>query len=227
MSKIIELQKLKKSYNGRNFVLNGVDLVINSGEIAVITGQSGSGKSTLLNVLGLLDSYDEGSYYLDSNLVKLKENREFALLRNRKFGFVFQSYHLISNLTVKENLMIPLLYRQGRTVNLKKFDDDVRELLQRFDLIDMLDQKVSGMSGGEKQRISLCRALIADPEIILADEPTGNLDEGNKEKIMETFQNIGKQFKKTVLIVTHDNQFKEIADRSFHISGGYLIEEVR
>ena len=206
MSKIIELQKLKKSYNGRNFVLNGVDLVINSGEIAVITGQSGSGKSTLLNVLGLLDSYDEGSYYLDSN---------------------FQSYHLISNLTVKENLMIPLLYRQGRTVNLKKFDDDVRELLQRFDLIDMLDQKVSGMSGGEKQRISLCRALIADPEIILADEPTGNLDEGNKEKIMETFQNIGKQFKKTVLIVTHDNQFKEIADRSFHISGGYLIEEVR
>ena len=226
MSEIIKLEKLRKTYDGRNFILKGVDLIIHSGEIVVITGQSGSGKSTLLNIIGLLDSHTDGNYYLDKKIIKLKENRETALLRNEKIGFVFQAYHLISNLTVKENLIIPLLYRKAQTIDLNQFNLNMCNLLGQFDLLDLLDQKVMGLSGGEKQRISLCRALIANPEIILADEPTGNLDEVNKNKIMLLFQNISKKLKKTILIVTHDKQFKEIANRSFNISGGYLIEEI-
>jgi ABC-type lipoprotein export system ATPase subunit len=206
--------------------LKGVNLVINRGDIAVITGQSGSGKSTLLNILGLLDSHDDGNYYLDGKLIKLKDNKEFASLRNRKIGFVFQAYHLISNLTVKENLIIPLLYRSEKIINQTKFDNDVNNLLAKFELLNLLNQKVGGLSGGEKQRISLCRALIADPEIILADEPTGNLDEINKSKIMMLFQSISKQLKKTIIIVTHDIQFKEIANKTYQISGGNLIEEI-
>ncbi len=226
MSEIIRLENLTKTYDGYNYVLKGINLVINKGDIAVITGQSGSGKSTLLNIIGLLDSYNDGRYFLDNEIVTLKENKELALLRNKKIGFIFQAYHLIANLTVKENLIIPLLYKEGRMIDLNEFDKTVDDLLERFGLLDLLNKKVGGLSGGEKQRICLCRALMSDPEIILADEPTGNLDGYNKDKIMTVFQNISKELGKTILIVTHDNQFKEIANKSFHISGGYLIDEV-
>ena len=211
MSEIIRLENLTKTYDGYNYVLKGINLVINKGDIAVITGQSGSGKSTLLNIIGLLDSYNDGRYFLDNEIVTLKENKELALLRNKKIGFIFQAYHLIANLTVKENLIIPLLYKEGRMIDLNEFDKTVDDLLERFGLLDLLNKKVGGLSGGEKQRICLCRALMSDPEIILADEPTGNLDGYNKDKIMTVFQNISKELGKTILIVTHDNQFKEIS----------------
>lgn len=226
MNEIIKLINLTKSYDGHTKVLDGINLSINNGEIAVITGQSGSGKSTLLNILGLLDVQTSGEYYLDNMLIDKKSNFNYARIRNRKISFIFQAYHLIPNLTVKDNLIIPLLYRDGLIIDLTDFNEKVDYYLQEFDLKSSENKRVDELSGGEKQRIGLCRALIADPEIILADEPTGNLDNINKIKIMDIFREISKNLKKTIIIVTHDYDFCKIANRKFHLTGGKIIEEI-
>lgn len=202
-------------------VLKGVSLEVAKGEIVTIIGASGAGKTTLLQILGTLGKPDSGKVYLKGKDVFSLGEKELSRFRNQEIGFVFQFHHLLPEFTAFENVCIP-----GFIAGKRKSDVESRgrELLKILDLSDRLDHKPSQLSGGEKQRVAVARALINNPSVILADEPSGNLDSKNQEELYRLFFNLREQFGHTFIIVTHDEHFAGMTDRSIHIRDGIVQE---
>jgi len=219
---MIKLSNIYKSYamdQNRFMALKGIDLQIKEGEFVAIMGQSGSGKSTLLNVLGILDDYDSGEYYLDGKLIKDLTDLEAAAFRNKTIGFVFQSFNLIATKTAIENVALPLFYQgASREERITK----ALALLKLMGLKDWAKHKPDQLSGGQKQRVAIARALITDPKIILADEPTGALDSQTSIEIMELLKDINDSGK-TVIVVTHEVEVANKTNRIIRLKDG-LVE---
>ena len=223
---MIRINKLHKSYvTGSNalHVLKGIDLHIGKGELVSIMGSSGSGKSTLLNVLGILDNYDKGEYYLEDKLIKDLSEKRAAWYRNQMIGFVFQSFNLIAFKNAMENVALPLYY-QG--IPRKKRNRMALEFLDEMGLLQWAHHMPNELSGGQKQRVAIARSLITNPKIILADEPTGALDSQTSYEVMDVFQRVNERGI-TVIIVTHEKDISERTNRIIHLADGLIEKEYR
>ncbi len=224
-NKIIEMFNLKKNYNmGTQVVkaLQGVDLSIEEGEFVAIMGSSGSGKSTLMNIVGCLDKITEGTYLLDGVDVKDLNKNQYADIRNQKIGFVFQGFNLLPRTTALENVELPLLYdRQGRITNpIEK----ARNALKKVGLEERMDHEPNQLSGGQQQRVAIARALVTEPALLLADEPTGNLDTKTSTEVMALFQELNDQGI-TIVLVTHESDIAQYAKRNIILRDGKIIED--
>jgi len=215
---MIELKDITKSFGSLN-VLKGVSLQVNKGEILSITGPSGAGKTTLLQIMGSLDRPDSGRVLYDSIDITTLSAKEIAAFRNRHIGFVFQFHQLLPEFTAMENIMIPLLIA-GRSMHDSK--ERAMELLDILGLTDRATHKPSELSGGEKQRIAVARALANNPDVILADEPSGSLDSKNKEELHKLFFRLRDMMGQTIVTVTHDESLAGLADRRINIIDGRL-----
>lgn len=209
----------KKNPESRIEVLKGLDLLIEKGEYACIMGSSGCGKTTLLKILGLMEPATEGEVYFNGRKVSELWKDELADIRRREIGFVFQDFYLLDSISAGENMMVPLILDKIPTGEMKEKRDFLSE---RFGVTKLLEKSPKELSGGEKQRIAICRALINDPDIILADEPTGNLDAKSSRRLMETFSDIHKEMKKNVLVVTHDPKIACQSDKIFFMDDGVI-----
>lgn len=217
MASIIELKNIRKRFHEKT-VLNDICLNIESGDYISVIGASGAGKSTLMNIIGALDNEYDGEYYYKGRLLK---SREMDRYRNEKLGFIFQQFNLIPTLSAYDNVMLPYVYS---AVENKEIEEQCRELFDRFHLHNQENQIVNTLSGGEKQRIALIRSIIMNPEIILADEPTGNLDMNNA-KLIRSFLEQMNQEGKTIIVVTHDADFANDSKRKLYISEGKILED--
>lgn len=219
---MIQLKNISKWYNtggARTFVLKDINLTIAEGEFVSIMGPSGSGKSTLLNIIGMLDTPSEGQYrFLDQSVYDLKEKQRTELYK-RYIGFVFQSYHLIDELTVYENIETPLLYQNVKSSERKAI---VGDMLDRFNIVGKKDLFPSQLSGGQQQLVGIVRALIARPKLILADEPTGNLNSTQGEEIMQLFQKLNKEEGVTIIQVTHSGKNAAYGERIIELMDGRI-----
>ena len=222
---MIQLTNINKTYNNGAplHVLKGINLNIEQGEFVSIMGASGSGKSTLLNILGILDNYDTGDYYLNNVLIKNLSETKAAEYRNRMIGFIFQSFNLISFKDAVENVALPLFY-QG--ISRKKRNALALEYLDRLGLKDWAHHMPNEMSGGQKQRVAIARALITQPQIILADEPTGALDSKSAKQLLESFEALNQKLNATILMVTHDSFTASYANRILFIKDGKIFNEL-
>lgn len=223
---MIEMNAITKSY-GKNKIsikaLNQINLKINNGEMVAITGPSGSGKSTLLNILGLIDRPSTGSYILESIKTDILRDKEIAALRNKKFGFIVQDFALIEEYTVFQNIEIPLIYSYEK-LNKEIRKEKVREVLKLVNLNERLNTKCNELSGGQRQRIAICRAIINNPDVILADEPTGALDSKTSLEIMNIFLELNKKGK-TIIIITHDEKIANYCNRILELKDGQIISD--
>ena len=200
-------------------VLKGVNLEINKGEVVAIVGPSGCGKSTLLHILGSLDKADMGEIVINNTALSLLSGNKLAAFRNKHIGFVFQFHHLLPEFTALENVCIPgWLAGKGK----KEVKDKAEQLLKILGLIDRNENKPNQLSGGEQQRVAVARALINNPAIVFADEPTGNLDSANAQELHQLFFDLRKQFNQTFLIVTHNEELSQLSDRVLHMKDGRI-----
>lgn len=223
---MIELNDITKTYgNGAaaTLVLKGISFTIGGGEYVAIMGTSGTGKSTLMNVLGLLDRASGGRYLLDGTNVTELDDKQLSRLRNKKLGFVFQQFHLLERTSARKNVLLPLIYA-------KEYPDDADERAEQalitVGLADRVDYRPNELSGGQQQRVAIARALINDPELILADEPTGNLDRRSGLEVLDVFKRLHEQGR-TILVVTHDQAVAEHADRVIVLADGQVAEDHR
>ncbi|CAM8418843.1 ABC transporter ATP-binding protein [Candidatus Methylopumilus universalis] len=224
--KVIEIQGLYKDYNtaaGVFPVLKDVNLTIDDGDYVAIMGPSGSGKSTFMNILGCLDRPTKGEYILDGHSVKSLSSNELAKLRNKTIGFVFQGFNLLARSTLVENVSLPLVYAEDQKELRNKI---AKNILERMGLGNYFNSKPSQISGGQQQRVAIARALVNQPRIILADEPTGNLDSKTSDEIMKIFDELN-QIGNTIIIVTHENDIAEHASRQVRFLDGKIVEDSR
>ncbi len=220
---MIDLNDISKMYLVGDEEVRALDhasMHINKGEFVSIIGPSGSGKSTLMNIIGCLDTADAGTYLLDGIPIEDYTENELAYIRNRKIGFVFQSFNLISKLTAEENVELPLIYQGIKKAERKK---RVREAIERVQLEKRMTHLPTELSGGQQQRVAIARAIATHPSLILADEPTGNLDSKTSAEIMEIFHELHKQGN-TIVLITHDDEVARQAARSIHIRDGKVSE---
>jgi len=203
-------------------ILNGINLEISEGEFVAIVGQSGSGKTTLMNLVGLLDRPTEGEYIIDGLDTSTASDKELSMIRNRKIGFVFQTYNLVSKTDAIKNVELPMLYAG---VKGKERSKRAAELLELVDMGDRMKHLPEELSGGQKQRVAIARAMANDPAIILADEPTGALDSKTGRQVMDLFHKLNKEQGKTILLITHSNELAEETDRIITIKDGYITGE--
>ncbi len=223
---MIHMTAIRKVYStGRMEVaaLKGVDLTIGSNEYVSIVGPSGSGKSTLMNLIGCLDTPSSGTYMLSGENVAGLDRNQLAEVRNKRIGFVFQSFNLLPYATALENVALPLLFAG---VSDKKRNERAKEMLERVGLGDRMDHKPTELSGGQMQRVAIARALANNPAIILADEPTGNLDSASGHAIADLFGELHASGQ-TIVMITHDNGLARIASRSIHIRDGEIVDDAR
>ena len=218
---ILKVENLRKEYgegNSRVIALDGVDLTINRGEFVAIVGPSGSGKSTLLHIIGGVDSPDDGKVYIDGNDISKYSSKELALFRRRKVGLIYQFYNLIPNLSVRHNIELPLKLDKR-----KISEKDLADIVKKLGIESKMDSFPSELSGGQQQRVAIARSLIYNPSIILADEPTGNLDRQNSKEIIEIFKYFNKTLNQTIILITHDEDIALRANRIITVVDGKIV----
>lgn len=222
---IIQIKDVEKIFQVGEIevrALRGVDLTITQGSYVAIMGPSGSGKSTMLNILGCLDRPTRGQYYLGGEDVSKMDDDTLSAARGKRLGFIFQSYNLIAQLTVIENIQVPLIY-QG--VELKDYDERCKELAELVGLADRMDHRPTQLSGGQQQRVAIARSLVNDPLMILADEPTGNLDSQTEQEVLEIIEKLNADGK-TIVMVTHEDAVAARSQRVVHMLDGVIDREV-
>ncbi len=230
MTALVEVHKLAKQYvMGTEVVraLDGIDLEIERGELCAVVGQSGSGKSTLMNLLGCLDTPSEGTYKLAGIPVDELDDDELAEVRNRHIGFVFQSFHLLPRQSALDNVLLPLVYRRGDGVDAAARKERARAALEQVGLGERVHHKPSELSGGQRQRVAIARALINDADIVLADEPTGNLDSKTSEEILGLLVKLNREQGRTVIVVTHEPEVAARCDRTVQLRDGRVVSDTR
>lgn len=223
---ILKLENIEKKYRGsveELHIINNLNLTVEEGEFISILGRSGSGKSTLLNIMGLLDRADSGKIFIGGQEVETLSESERDTIKNQMIGFVFQFHYLLPEFTALENVMLPALLNNFSQRG--EIEKRALELLERVGLGERKDHKPAQLSGGEKQRVAIARALINSPKILLADEPTGNLDEETSEMIFKILKDINKNEKQSIIVVTHSKDLAEISDKQLHLKKGVLVEE--
>ena len=223
---VVELKDISKSFylqGGTEIpILHNIDLKVEGGDMIAILGPSGSGKSTLMNIIGGLDIATSGEYYFDGQLVNNMTSDELAELRSTDISFIFQSFHLLPGKTVYQNVMLPLIYQRSFTGD---FDEYIRQALTQADLDEQhWHKRPNQLSGGQRQRVAIARALVARPKLLLADEPTGNLDSKTGENIIDSLNVLNEKFGTTIVMVTHDDSLTEVVHRVINIKDGRVFE---
>ena len=219
MQSYIQIESLSKSY-GKHRVLSGIDLAVRKGESVAITGPSGCGKTTLLNILGLLETYESGSILLSGKKYPGPETRQAMLLRRNEINYLFQSFALIDSRTVRDNLMLALYYTK---LSKREKEEAIEKTLKKFSVSSKLDSNVNELSGGEKQRVAISRAMLKPGNLILADEPTGSLDARMAEIVMDSLVSAARETGKTLVVVTHDMLMADKCDRTLSMQEGKLF----
>ncbi|MFQ5620356.1 MAG: ABC transporter ATP-binding protein [Candidatus Nanoarchaeia archaeon] len=223
-SNIIKLKNVWKTYKMGDVdvhALRGISVDIKKGELVSIIGPSGSGKSTLMNLVGCLDLPTRGSVYLDGKNIAHMEEAQLARIRGKKLGFIFQTFNLISTLTAQENVALPMMFR-GRTQRERM--ERAAEILKLVDLGDRMHHKPNELSGGQRQRVAIARSMANDPELLLCDEPTGNLDSKTGKSIMDILKRLHKKEKKTIVLITHDSNLSKLTERTIVIKDGNVVK---
>lgn len=219
---MIKLRNITKTYGSKDSsikALNNIDLNIDEGDFISIMGPSGCGKSTLLNILGCIDIQTSGDYMFKGNNIKDKTEKQMAFMRNREFSFIFQNFSLIKELNVVENILLPLEFSGKRKVNLKK----VNEYIDYLGISDLKNRKIFTLSGGQQQRVAIARALVQESNVILADAPTGALDQSNGFAITNILKTLNKKYNKTIILVTHDKDIAGYANKIIYMKDGKIL----
>lgn len=227
MTELIELSQVSKHYHlGKDIIpaLFDINLKINKGEIISIIGPSGSGKSTLLHLIGLMDHASKGEVFYKGHNIKKFTKNELAHIRGEKIGFIFQDFNLLNDLTIKDNIALPLLINSKSNKLLPPQNQKIDHLLEQLNISDRYNHRPKQVSGGQKQRAAIARALITNPEILIADEPTGNLDDFTSQQIINLLYKMSKEQQLTMIIVTHDKKIAEKADKIIEIKKGKIIK---